>query len=401
MKKRVGVVFGSRSVEHEVSIITAVQAMNSIDLEQFDVIPLYISKEGIWFTGEALKTMEVFRDLGSLPRRAERVYLQPFAGRAAFMVQRAHKGLIGRSADWEPLSVDVGLLCNHGTNGEDGTLQGLFELLGIPYTGSGVTGSSLGMDKVFQKEVFEKEGIPVVPHISFSRRLWHESPDSCLAAAEEHLQFPMFVKPANLGSSVGITRAVDHEGLRYALEVASHFDRKLLVEQAVVNAREVNCSVLGNDDPIPSACEEVFSSHVFLDYEAKYKVGYKATASPNGGAQKAEARRVPADLGDALTQKVQDLAVRAFSALDCRGVARVDFLLAESGMIYVNEINTIPGALSFYLWEAVGMQYRDLLTRLIDLAYEAFEDRRSNVVNYDVSDLLKLGSAGKSGSKAM
>jgi D-alanine-D-alanine ligase len=358
-----------------------------------------VSKQGVWFTGEALKTMDVFRDLVSLPGKAQRVQLRPFAGKSTFVVQVPHTGFMGRGTDVEPLAVDVGLLCNHGTNGEDGTMQGMFELLGIPYTSAGVTGSALGMDKVFQKQLFAAAGIPVVPYVSFSRRTWRASPDDCLRAAEQRLQFPMFVKPANLGSSVGITRATDHETLRYALEVASHFDRKLLVEQAIVDHREVNCAVLGNDEPLPSACEEVFSSRAFLDYDAKYKVGYKATAGSDSDVQKAEARKVPANLGDDLTRRVQELACRAFTTLDCRGVARVDFLIDGSGAIYVNEINTIPGALSFYLWEAVGMQYRDLLAKLIDLACEAFEDRRSNVISYDVSDLLRLGSKGKSGKR--
>jgi len=401
MKKRVAVVFGSRSVEHEVSIITAVQAMNSLDENQFKAVPLYVSKEGAWFTGEALKTMDLFRDLAGLPSKAQRVQLQPFAGKATFAVQARRRGLMGRGRDVDPLAVDVGLLCNHGTNGEDGTMQGMFELLGIPYTSAGVTGSALGMDKVFQKQIFAAAGIPVVPYVSFSRRTWRTSPDDCLRAAEQRLHFPMFVKPANLGSSVGITRATDHDTLRYALEVASHFDRKLLVEQAVANHREVNCAVLGNDEPIPSACEEVFSSHAFLDYDAKYKVGYKTMVGSDSGVQKAEARKVPANLGDDLTRRVQELACRAFTTLDCRGVARVDFLIDGSGAVYVNEINTIPGALSFYLWEAVGMQYRDLLTKLINLACEAFEDRRSNVISYDVSDLLRLGSEGKSGSQSV
>jgi D-alanine-D-alanine ligase len=401
MKKRVGVVFGSRSVEHEVSIITAVQAMNSLDEARFEVVPLYVSKEGVWFTGGVLKTMDAFRDMVGLPAKAQRVQLQPFAGKSTFVMQAPRKGFMGRGMDAEPLAIDVGLLCNHGTNGEDGTMQGMFELLGIPYTSAGVTGSALGMDKVFQKQLFAAAGIPVVPYVSFGRRTWRASPDDCLRAAEQRLQFPMFVKPANLGSSVGITRATDQDTLRYALEVASHFDRKLLVEQAVTDHREINCAVLGNDEPMPSACEEVFSSHTFLDYDAKYKVGYKATAEPDHAVQKAEARRVPANLGDDLTRRVQDLACRAFTTLDCRGVARVDFLIDGSGVVYVNEINTIPGALSFYLWEAVGMQYRDLLTKLIDLACAAFEDRRSNVVSYDVSDLLKLGSKGKSGSKSV
>lgn len=399
MKKRVAVVFGSRSVEHEVSIITAVQAMNSLDEEQFEVVPLYVSKEGVWFTGDALKTMDVFRDLASLPGKAQRVHLQPFAGKSTFVVQARHRGFMGHGTDVESLAVDVGLLCNHGTNGEDGTMQGMFELLGIPYTSAGVTGSALGMDKVFQKQVFAAAGIPVVPYVSFSRRAWRASPDECLRAAEQSLRFPMFVKPANLGSSVGITRATDHDTLGYALEVASHFDRKLLVEQAVVDHREVNCAVLGNDEPIPSACEEVFSSHAFLDYDAKYKVGYKTTVGSDSGVQKAGARKVPANLSDDLAHRVQELACRAFTALDCRGVARVDFLIDPSGAVYVNEINTIPGALSFYLWEAVGMQYRDLLTKLIDLACKAFEDRRSNIVSYDVSDILRMGSKGKSGTR--
>lgn len=399
MKKRVAVVFGSRSVEHEVSIITAVQAMNSLDGELFEVIPLYVSKEGVWFTGEALKTMDVFRDLVSLSGKAQRVQLQPFSGKSTFVVQAPRRGFMGRGTDVKPLAIDVGLLCNHGTNGEDGTMQGMFELLGIPYTSAGVTGSALGMDKVFQKQLFAAAGIPVVPYVSFSRRTWRASPDNCLRMAEQHLNFPMFVKPANLGSSVGITRATDHDALRYAVEVASHFDRKLLVEQAVVDHREVNCAVLGNDEPMPSACEEVFSSHAFLDYDAKYKVGYKTTAETDSSLQKAEARKVPANLSDDLTGRVQELACRAFTALDCRGVARVDFLIDRSGEVYVNEINTIPGALSFYLWEAAGLQYRDLLTKLIDLACNAFEDRRSNVVSYDVSDLLRLGSEGKSGTK--
>jgi D-alanine-D-alanine ligase len=255
------------------------------------------------------------------------------------------------------------------------------------------------MDKILQKQLYAAAGIPVVPYVWFTRRAWRATPDDWLERAEQRLKFPMFVKPANLGSSVGITRATDHESLRTALEVASHFDRKLLVEQAVVDHREVNCAVLGNDNPVPSACEEVFSTHVFLDYDAKYRVGYKATAESDSSHHKAEARKVPAELGDELTHRIQELACLAFTALDCRGVARVDFLISGTGEVFVNEINTIPGALSFYLWEATGMQYRDLLTRLIDLAFEAYGDRKANTISYEVSDLLKMGSKGKSGTK--
>jgi D-alanine-D-alanine ligase len=399
MKQRVAVVFGSRSVEHEVSIITAIQALNTLDEERFEAVPVYVSKDGVWFTGDALRSMDGFQDLASLPSRAQRVILRPFAGKAALSVETEHTGLLRSSTGLTPLNIDAALLCNHGTNGEDGTMQGTFELLGIPYTCAGVTGSALGMDKILQKQLYTAAGIPVVPYVWFTRRAWRATPDDCLERAEQRLKFPMFVKPANLGSSVGITRATDHESLRTALEVASHFDRKLLVEQAVVDHREVNCAVLGNDNPVPSACEEVFSTHVFLDYDAKYRVGYKATAESDSSHHKAEARKVPAELGDELTHRIQELACRAFTALDCRGVARVDFLISGTGEVFVNEINTIPGALSFYLWEATGMQYRDLLTRLVDLAFEAYEDRKANTISYEVSDLLKMGSKGKSGTK--
>lgn len=400
MRKKIAVVFGSRSVEHEVSIITGVQAMNTLDETLFDIVPLYIAKDGVWFTGDVLKSMDVFQDLSSLPARAERVTLQPFAGKYTFAVEERHSGLLGRTSTWEPLAIEAALLCNHGTNGEDGTVQGLFEMLGIPYTGAGVTGSALGMDKVFQKQLFTAAGLPVVPYVTFSRRAWRSTPDKCLHTVEAALHFPLFVKPANLGSSVGITKAVDHETLRAALEVASHFDRKLLVEQAVVDLREVNCAVLGNDDPVPSACEEVFSSHEFLDYDAKYKVGYKATKRADSHVPKAEARKVPAALGDELTRRIQKLACDAFVTLDCRGVARVDFLIDQTtSLVYINEINTIPGSLSYYLWEAAGMQYRDLLTKLVDLAFESFNDRRENIVSYDATDLLRLQSEGKGGAK--
>lgn len=398
MRKRIAVVFGSRSVEHEVSVITAVQAMETLDETRFEAVPLYIAKDGIWFTGDALKSMETFQDLSGLPGKAKRVLLQPFAGRFTFVVEEQHAGLLGRTTtSLAPLAIDEALLCNHGTNGEDGTLQGLFEMLGIPYTCAGVTGSALGMDKVFQKRLFTAAGLPVVPYVTFSRRAWQMSPDDCAdAIGKAGLQFPMFVKPANLGSSVGITKAVDEKTLRTALEVASHFDRKLLIEQAVVDLREVNCAVLGNDDPVPSACEEVFSSHEFLDYDAKYRVGYKATKAAENPAPKAEARKVPADLGLELTQRVQKLACAAFMAIDCRGVARVDFLIDRSSdQVYINEINTIPGSLSYYLWEAAGMQYRDLLTRLLDLADESFRDRRENIISYSVPDLLRSQSKGK------
>lgn len=399
MKKRVAVVFGSRSVEHEVSIITAVQAMNTLDSERFEVVPLYVAKSGVWYTGDTLKTMDSFRNLADVPKISHRVIVQPFGGRSALAVQERRSRFLHAQAAPEPLNIDIALLCVHGTNGEDGTLQGMFELLGIPYTGAGVTGSSLGMDKILQKQIYASRGIPVVPYVWFTRKEWIDAPDKCIEDIERQLIYPLFVKPANLGSSVGITRAADQASLRTALDVASHFDRKLLVEQAIVEHREVDCAVMGNETPVASACEEIFSTHTFLDYDAKYKVGYKATPGVDGTHRKAEARKVPANLGDDLTRRIQQLACQAFTALDCRGVARVDFLIGVTGDVYVNEINTIPGALAFYLWEAMGIQYRDLLTRLLDLACEAFEDRRSNIVSYDISDLLTSGLQGKSGVK--
>jgi D-alanine-D-alanine ligase len=395
MKKRIAVIFGSRSVEHEVSIITAVQAMNTLDDALFDVVPLYIAKDGVWYTGDALKRMDAFSNLPGIATVARRVLLQPFAGKATLTAETPRGGLFARGETLERLAIDAALLCTHGTNGEDGTLQGTLELLGIPYTGAGVTGSVLGMDKVVMKKLFAAAGLPIVPYISLSRGEWQASPDSCLRTVEASLEYPLFVKPANLGSSVGITRATDCATLKSALEVASHFDRKLLVEKAVTDLREINCAVLGNDAPVASACEEVFSSHAFLDYDAKYKVGYKASAPAKGTVRKGEGRKVPAELAEDLSARIREFACRAFAAVDCRGLARVDFLLDGQECVYVNEINTIPGSLSYYLWEATGMQYRDLLTRLLELAEESFQDRRRNIVSYDVSDLLKTASQGK------
>jgi D-alanine-D-alanine ligase len=283
----------------------------------------------------------------------------------------------------------------HGTYGEDGTLQGLLELAGLPYVGAGVVGSAVGMDKIVMKAAFRAAGLPIVRYTWFTRARFEREPDEVLDEVERDLRYPLFVKPANLGSSVGITRATDRAELRQALEVAASYDRRLLVEEGVERAIEVNCSVLGNEDPMPSVLEQPVTWQEFLKYEDKYLRGSK------GQGMESAARRIPAPIPPDLTRRIQGLAVEAFRAVDCAGIARIDFLVDESaGAVYVNEINTIPGSLSFYLWEPSGVSFPELVDRLIQLALERHAERAKTTYTYDSSLLRQIVAGAKAGAKA-
>jgi D-alanine-D-alanine ligase len=381
---RVGVVFGSRSVEHEVSIVTALQVMATIDRQRYEVVPIYITKEGKWLTGEPLSRLESFRNLKLNAAGVERAYLSPETDVRALIPVDAG-GLLRRRG---PIGVDVVFPCVHGTYGEDGTLQGLLELADLPYVGAGVVGAAVGMDKIIMKAAFRAADIPIVNDVSLRRADWDARPDEVIERIESRLTYPLFVKPANLGSSVGISKARDRDGLRQALEVAAQYDRRLLVEESAEGAIEINCSVLGNDDPRPSVCEQPVAWEDFLSYEDKYLRGGK------GQGMKGQSRRIPAPISDALTARVQELAVAAFKATDCAGIARVDCLVNEqSGQVYVNEINTLPGSLSFYLWEPSGVPFTELTTQLIQLALERHRDRARNLRTFDSSILEKVGGS--------
>ncbi|MBI5188517.1 MAG: D-alanine--D-alanine ligase [Nitrospirae bacterium] len=378
---KIGVIFGSRSVEHEVSIVTAHQVMQAIDKDKYEVVPIYITKGGYWVTGEKLFNLENFKDLPSLIPDLKKVYIIP---------DPSVKSLVTASKRWfkgAPLKIikiiDVAFPLVHGTYGEDGTLQGLLELANIPYVGAGVLGSALGMDKIAMKAVFKENHLPVANYVWFLRNEWEDKQEKIIAKIETNLKYPLFVKPANLGSSIGISKAKNREDLMYSVEVASHYDRRLIVEESLEGAIEINCSVLGNEEPIPSVCEQPVSWEEFLNYDEKYLRGGKTS-----GLKGAD-RRIPAPISQELTEKIQKLAIDTFRAVDCRGIARVDFLVnTEKSEIFINEINTIPGSISFYLWEATGIKFSELVDKLIDLAIDAYKEKSKTTYSYD-SKLLK------------
>lgn len=380
-KLRVGVIFGSRSVEHAVSIITAHQVMGALDRSKYEVIPIYITRDGIWVTGDDLLQLRNFKNLDL--HRLEKSFITPDPSVPGLV---RHEKLLDK--------IDVVFPVVHGTHGEDGTLQGLLELANIPYVGAGVVGSAVGMDKVVMKSVFRDNGLPVVEFRWFTRRQWQTAPEDVIAKIETDLKYPVFVKPANLGSSIGITKAKDREKLQFALDVASHFDRRLIIEEAIENAMEINCSVLGNDEPVASVCEQPLPWEEFLSYEDKYLKG-----SPQG--MKGLRRRVPAPISPELTTEIQSLAIKAFKAIDCRGIARVDFLVDPTGRWrwfrkigrpFMNEINTMPGSVAFYLWEPMGVKFPELVEKLIGLALEAHEEKKKTIYSseQDTSLLRQL-----------
>jgi D-alanine-D-alanine ligase len=394
MKKiRVGILFGGRSGEHEVSLLSAASVLHAIDRNKYEVVPIGITKEGRWVTaghaerllggGKSEKHLRAGDPDATGPaavlRRGASVLVPPMPNEALVPFER-EGGAATVSNPEQVLSVDVIFPVLHGTFGEDGTIQGLFELAGIGYVGSGVLGSAAGMDKDAMKRLFASVSLPMVKWVTFLRGEWEKSPKKVRAKIEAALKYPVFVKPANLGSSVGITKAHNAKELSPAIELAAQFDRKIVVEQGVGGnkgkARELEVAVLGNDQPEASVVGEVVPIKEFYDYEAKY-------------LSEGSDLIVPAKLTKAQTREVQAMAIAAFKACDCAGLARVDFLMepgagrsGKSGRIYVNEINTLPGftSISMYprLWAASGVAYPKLIDRLIELAIERRADKDRN-----------------------
>jgi D-alanine-D-alanine ligase len=379
-KLRVGVLFGGRSGEHEVSLLSAASILKAIDRSKFDVVPIGITKEGHWLAaGEATNLLEGDQTAAARRLRAG----DPEATPGAKLLHEGIPTLFAPEPDNPPAlarsatnkGIDVVFPVLHGTFGEDGTIQGLFELAGIAYVGSGVLGSSAGMDKDVMKRLFAQAGLPIVKHVTVLRSEWEGSPRKAIAQIEKTLKYPVFVKPANLGSSVGISKAHDRKELGPALDIAAKYDRKLVVEQGVggktARARELEVGVLGNDDPKASVIGEIIPGKEFYDYEAKY-------------LSEGSVPVIPAKLTRAETKKIREMAVAAFRACDLAGLARVDFLMEPDGKrrIFINEVNTLPGftQISMYpkLWEATGVSYRDLITRLIELALERQREKNRN-----------------------
>lgn len=391
MKKiRVGVLFGGRSGEHEVSLLSAASVMKAIDPRKFEVVPIGITKDGRWLidaNAEQLLKGE-YPETGHLragdPQatasaavlaKGESVLVPPVPSQNSSIAPFEQPNSKGTTA----LEVDVIFPVLHGTFGEDGTIQGLLELADVAYVGSGVLGSSAGMDKDVMKRLFRDAKLPLVKHVTVLRSQWEKEPKKIKKLIEASLKYPVFVKPANLGSSVGITKVHDSSELTAGMDEAAKFDRKIVVEQGVGGkkgkAREIECAVLGNDDPKASVCGEIVPIKEFYDYEAKY-------------IDEGSALILPAKLTKAQVKQVQEMAIRAFKACDCSGLSRVDFLMdPKTGKFYINEVNTLPGftSISMYpkLWAASGVEYKELITKLIELGIERHEDKKRNQYSKD------------------
>jgi D-alanine-D-alanine ligase len=383
---RVGVFFGSRSVEHEVSVITAQQAMAAMPADRFVPVPVYIAKSGAWYTGDQLLQLERYKDIDRLIAASTRVTMRPDPSSGGELIEvEARRGLLGGSAR-TAARFDVAMPLVHGPNGEDGTLQGLFELAALPYCGCDVVSAALSMDKRLSRTALRGAGIPVLDDVMVSRARWLEQPDAVRARLAERPGFPMYVKPRRLGSSIGVARVDGDAALRDALEVAFSYDTSILAEQAQDGSIEVNCSVLGWGDEVRvSVCEQPVSSGT-LSYADKYLSGAKgkggAKAPPSG--MKSSQRIIPAPISDSLTSRIQDTAMSSFRAIGAAGVTRVDFLVSpERDSFVVNELNTLPGSLSFYLWEASGLRFDALLVRLIDMAMARHREQQATTSSID------------------
>jgi D-alanine-D-alanine ligase len=390
-KLRVGILFGGRSGEHEVSLLSAASVLNAINKDKYEVVPIGITKDGRWLTagdsenllqGKLILEPRHLRagdpdttEAAAVLARGEAVVVPPEpVRRQGGLVPFQTEAALTRRASDRAINVDVIFPVLHGTFGEDGTIQGLLELADIAYVGAGVLGSAAGMDKDVMKSLFVAAGIAIVKHVTILRSAWEKAPKKLEKFVETKLKYPVFVKPANLGSSVGISKAHNRKELGPAIGEAARFDRKIVIEQGVGGtkhkAREIECSVLGNDDPVASIPGEIVPVKEFYDYNAKY-------------LDEGSELIIPAKLSKGETKKIQELAIRSFKAVDCSGLARVDFLMdPASRKIYLNEINTMPGftAISMYpkLWAASGLDYAELIDRLIQLGIERHEDKKKN-----------------------
>lgn len=391
--KNVAVMFGGVSVEHEVSIISGLQIIENMDKDKYNPIPVYVSKDGTWYTGDELTSVKNYKDMESLIKELKKVYLTPVKGMKRLIIYPVKSGLFKKEKEY--IDIDVVFPAFHGMHGEDGTMQGLFELADIPYVGSGVTGSALGMDKIVMKDVFKANGLPVVGYTWFLRNEYEKDRSAVIEKVEKSLKYPVFVKPANLGSSIGIGKAKNRDELIKAIEIAIRYDKRIIVEEGIEKPVEINCSAMGfNGDYSASVCEMPVSWEDFLSYDEKYM------HSGNAKGMKGTARKVPAPIPDEKTEEIKRLSIETFKVLDCSGVARIDFLMEkETNKVYINEINTIPGSFAFYLWEPCGINFKELINKLIELAVKRHEENDKNIYTYDTALLLKASRGSKFGTK--
>ena len=369
-KIRAGVFFGGPSVEHEVSVITAMQAIQAMDPQRYEVIPVYTTKSGELYTGAHLAQLESYRNIPEALKQAQKVVLQKEGKDVVLMLAKQKR--FGSSI---VIALDVALPIYHGTGGEDGVMQAHFERLGLPYTGPDVTSSAIGMDKWASKAMFKLHGVPCVEGVKVTQSQYFTDPEAAAQTIEKAVGYPAIIKPYNLGSSVGIHKCRDRASLLEGLEDAFLYSQAVLAERAVQNLREINCAVLGDaEEARASVCEEPLNATDILTYADKYQSGGKTgkTGAKSGGGSKGMqslARVVPADLSPEMTEKVQQLAIDAFRAIGACGCSRIDFLLDnQTGELFANEINTIPGSLAFYLWEKSGLTFSQLMDEMVRLA---------------------------------
>ena len=393
MKIKVGVIFGGKSVEHEVSIISGLQAINNMDKEKYDVVPIYLSKENKMYIGDMVRDVKNYKDIKNLIANSQRIIMVNNNENKVDLIKYPSK-LIGNNVlD----SIDVAFPIVHGTNVEDGTLQGYLKLLNIPFVGCDVTSSAVGMDKYVMKTILKDNNIPVLDALRVNDFEYIDDNDKVIEKIIGKFELPVIIKPINLGSSVGIKVAKNRDELKEAVEYAFNFAKQILIEKAITNLKEINCSVLGNvKNCEASECEEPISTGEILSYEDKYtsnrgKSGSKGMSSLD--------RKLPADIDNNTKEQIQSYAVQTFKVLNCNGVVRIDFMIdQDTNNIYVNEINTIPGSLAFYLWEATGLKYKDMLSKVIDLAITRQREESNLSFSYD-TNILEGYNGGTKGSK--
>lgn len=393
MKTKLGIIFGGRSVEHEISIITANQAMGSVNKEKYEIVPIYISKQGLMYTGEELFDLKSYRDMDSLIKKLTQVIIMN-DGKNINLIRYPIKNFKNNIIN----TIDVAFPTMHGTNGEDGSIAGFLETINVPYIGCDILSASVGMDKIMMRRVLKEAKIPSLDYIAFYASDYIKEEKKYIEEVKEKLRFPVIVKAGNLGSSVGIKKAKDEEDLIQAIEYSMQFSDRIMIENAIENLKEVNCSVMGDtSNATPSECEEPLGAGEILSYTDKYMSGSKTKAGNiEGGAKQGMAslkRKLPAEISKEMKEKIQELAVQTFKVLGCNGVSRIDFLVDnDTNEIYVNEINTIPGALSYYLWEATGKTFEQEIDELVSLALKRKREREKLVFSYDQNILALNGS---------
>lgn len=395
MKTNIAVFFGCRSVEHEVSIISAAQAMRAMDRKKYDITPVYVAKNGSMYTGDSLFEIENYRDIPSLLKNANKVtFISTEGGVVMHRLEQKH---FKKTPD---VKIDLAFPVVHGTNCEDGTIAGYFEFLGLPYISCDIISAAVGMDKAVFKDVLKAANLPVLDCVKFRAREYMLNKDEITAEIGKKIGYPLIVKPVNLGSSVGITKVNGESELDDAVRLSIGFSDTVLVEKAITSLREINCSVIGDADECEaSVCEEPFMNDEILSYADKYLGGAKGQASKGMASL---GRKVPADLPQEKSDEIRELSCKIFKAIGASGVVRIDFLLdTEENKVYANEINTVPGSLAFYLWEATGLKYTDMIDRLVDIAFRRQRNRDNLTFTIDTNILsgVSFGAKGAKGAK--